>query len=136
MCGQPNAVTIARFLFPADKPFMLKLKFIVPLLIIISAAVWWLMPHYSDEDKGYYIAMFCTLTHDGRGNTAQDMQQIIEGSNSDYALQKIHFQQGLADHLQAVWQDLSPEQQQQARQENLSCRRLMSEKLLPGQPVQ
>lgn len=115
---------------------MLKLKFLVPLLIVISAAVWLLMPHYSDEDKGYYIAMFCTLTHDGRGNAPQDMQQIIEGSNSDYALQKVHFQQGLAEHLQTVWQDLSPQQQQQARQESLSCRRLMSEKLLPGQPVQ
>ena len=115
---------------------MLKIKFLLPLLIVMSAVVWWLMPHYSDEDKGYYIAMFCTLTHDGRANTSQDMQQIIEGSNSDYALQKIHFQRGLADHLQTVWQDLSPQQQQQARQDGLSCRRVMSEKLLPGQPVQ
>lgn len=115
---------------------MLKIKFLLPLLIVVSAVVWWLMPHYSDEDKGYYIAMFCTLTHDGRGNTSQDMQQIIEGSNSDYALQKVHFQHGLADHLQTVWQDLSSEQQQQAREESVSCRRLMSEKLLPGQPVQ
>ncbi|KNC12673.1 hypothetical protein AC790_11815 [Pantoea sp. RIT-PI-b] len=115
---------------------MLKIKILLPLLIVLSAVVWWLMPHYSDEDKAYYIATFCTLTHDGRGNTSQDMQHIIEGSNSDYALQKIHFKPGLADHLQSIWQDLSPEQQQQARQESLSCRRLMSDKLLPGQPVQ
>ena len=86
---------------------MLKLKFLLPVIIAISALVWWLMPHYSDEDKDYYIAMFCTLTQDGRDNSAQAMQQIIEGSNSDYALQKIHFQSGLAEHLQTVWQDLS-----------------------------
>ena len=115
---------------------MLKIKFLLPLIIVISAIVWWLMPHYSDEDKGYYIAMFCTLTHDGRDNSPQAMQQIIEGSNSDYALQKIHFESGLAAHLQTVWQDLSPEQQQKARQESLSCRQAMSEKLLPGKAVQ
>ena len=114
---------------------MLKLKFLLPALIALCALVWWLMPHYSDEDKGYYIAMFCTLTHDGRDNSPQAMQGIIEGSNSDYALQKIHFQRGLAERLQTVWQDLSPQQQQQARQESLSCRRLMSEKLLSGQTV-
>ncbi|ERK11703.1 MAG: hypothetical protein QM578_06945 [Pantoea sp.] len=115
---------------------MLKLKFILPLLIIISALVWWFTPHYSDEDKAYYIAMFCTLTHDGRSNSVQDMQQIIEGSNSDYALQKIHFQRGLGEHLQMVWQGLSPELQQQAHQDRTQCRRLMSEKLLPGQELQ
>ncbi|QFS58966.1 hypothetical protein GAY20_00960 [Pantoea dispersa] len=114
---------------------MLKIKFLLPLLLIICALVWWLMPHYSDEDKAYYIATFCTLTHDGRDNSAQGMQQIIEGGNSDYALQKIHFQFGLAEHLQTVWQDLSPQQQQQARQDAFVCRQLMSDKLLPGQPV-
>lgn len=131
-----QSATIARFTLQRVTRLMLKIKFLLPLLIVMSAVVWWLMPHYSDEDKGYYIAMFCTLTHDGRGNTSHDMQQIIEGSNSDYALQKIHFQRGLADHLHRVWQDLSPQQQQQARQDGLSCRRVMSEKLLPGQPVQ
>jgi len=101
---------------------MLKIKFLLPLLLVISALVWWLMPHYSDEDKAYYIATFCTLTHDGRDNSAQAMQQIIEGGNSDYALQKIHFQSGLAEHLQTVWQDLSPQQQQQARQDAAETR--------------
>ncbi len=114
---------------------MLKLKFLLPALIAISALVWWLMPHYSDEDKGYYIAMFCTLTHDGHDHSPQAMQQIVEGSNTDYALQKIHFQRGLAEHLQTVWHDLSAEQQQQARQESLACRRLMSQKLLPDQAI-
>lgn len=113
-------------------PIMFKLKFLLPALIVISTAVWWWMPHYSDEDKGYYIAMFCILTHDGRDHNPQAMQHIIEGSNSDYALQKIHFQRQLAEHLQQVWQDLSPAQQQQARQDDGVCRRLMSETLLPG----
>jgi|GEM_PF-176508 len=130
-----NLLRLPRF-FQQAHDSMFKLKFLLPVLIVISAAVWWLMPHYSDEDKGYYIAMFCTLTHDGRDNSPLAMQQIIEGSNSDYALQKIHFQSGLAEHLQSVWQDLSAEQQQQARQESLSCRKVMSEKLLPGKAVQ
>lgn len=115
---------------------MLKIKYLLPFLLIICAAVWWLMPHYSDEDKAYYIATFCTLTHDGRDNSPHAMQQIIEGGNSDYALQKIHFKSGLAGHLQTVWQDLAPQQQQQARQDALSCRQIFSETLLPGQPVQ
>ena len=114
---------------------MLKIKFLLPLLLVISALVWWLMPHYSDEDKAYYIATFCTLTHDGRDNSPQAMQQIIEGGNSDYALQKIRFQPGLATHLQQVWQDLALPQQQQARQEALRCRQIMSAVMLPGKPV-
>ncbi|AIX49612.1 MULTISPECIES: hypothetical protein [Pantoea] len=114
---------------------MLKMKFLLPVLILLSAAVWWLMPHYDDEDKAYYIAVFCTLTHDGRDNSPQAMQQIIEGGNSDYALQKIRFQPGLATHLQQVWQDLALPQQQQARQEALRCRQIMSAVMLPGKPV-
>ncbi|WP_427003778.1 hypothetical protein [Pantoea eucrina] len=113
---------------------MLKMKFLLPVLILLSAAVWWLMPHYDDEDKAYYIAVFCTLTHDGRDNSPQAMQQIIEGGNSDYALQKIRFQPGLATHLQQVWQDLALPQQQ-ARQEALRCRQIMSAVMLPGKPV-
>lgn len=138
-CAEPQrreSGKIAAFFFHLVIIPMLKLKFLLPLLIVIGALVWWFTPHYSDEDKAYYIAMFCTLTHDGRGNTPQDMQQIIEGSNSDYALQKIHFQRGLGEHLQTVWQDLSPAQQQQAQQDRNSCLRLMSEKLLPGQESQ
>ncbi len=127
---------IAAFFYAWMTITMFKLKFLVPLLLVICAAVWWLMPHYSDEDKAYYIAIFCTLTHDGRDNSPQAMQNIVEGGNSDYALQKIHFQSGLATHLQTTWQNLTPEQQQSARQDALTCRRAMSETLLPGQPVQ
>jgi len=115
---------------------MLKMKFLLPLLILLSAIVWWLVPHYSDEDKGYYIAVFCTLTKDGRDNSPNAMQQIIEGSNSDYALQKIRFKSDLAEHLQKVWRNLTPAQQQQAHQTALQCRQIMSAVMLPGKPVE
>lgn len=114
---------------------MTNMKILLPLVLVACALVWWLMPHYSDEDKAYYIATFCTLTHDGRDNRPQAMQQIIEGGNSDYALQKIHFKSGLAERVHTVWQALSPQQQQQARQETISCRKIISDTLLPGQPV-
>lgn len=115
---------------------MFRIKFLLPLLLIVSALTWWLMPHYSDEDKAYYIATFCTLTHDGRDNSPQAMQQIVEGGNSDYALQKIHFKSRLADHVHTVWQELSPQQQQQTRQDALACRQMLSAILLPGESVQ
>ncbi len=133
---QSNLLSSAGFFLPIQKDTMLKMKFLLPLLILLSAIVWWLVPHYSDEDKGYYIAVFCTLTKDGRDNSPNAMQQIIEGSNSDYALQKIRFKSDLAEHLQKVWRNLTPAQQQQAHQTALQCRQIMSTVMLPGKPVE
>ncbi|MGK3142165.1 hypothetical protein [Pantoea sp. C2G6] len=105
---------------------MTKVKFLLPLLLIIAAAAWWFIPHYSDEDKAYYVAVFCAIDHQDEQQFIQQMQNVIEGGNSDYALQKIRFKPGLGRKVVGDWQQLTPDEQQRAAQDNLACQQLLT----------
>lgn len=103
------------------------LKIILPFLIIFAAAAWyWLTPHYSKEDEAYYVSVFCAIHHDDSRRFAADMRTVIEGGNSDYALQKIHFQPRLGDRVVGAWQGLSAEQKAQVGADATRCRTLLS----------
>ena len=65
-----------------------KLLFIIPLLALTVLLVWWFTPHYTEEDEAYYRAVFCVIDHDDSRQFLHDMQNIVEGGNSDYALHK------------------------------------------------
>lgn len=108
---------------------MFKLKIIIPALIVICAAVWWLMPHFSNEDKAYYVALYCQNTQGTDQQVLERMQQLVEGNNQDYALQKRHYSPQLAEHVQQAWHSLNGQQQQQAQQTD-ACRRILAEKLM------
>jgi hypothetical protein len=53
------------------------------------------------------------------------MQNVIEGGNSDYALQKITYKPGLGRSVIARWQQLTPDEQQRAVQDNLACQQML-----------
>lgn len=102
-----------------------KLRWLVPLLAVLALAGWWLIPHFSSEDKAYYVAIFCGIDHHDNSRLLPQMQQIIEGSNSDYALQKITFKPALAGQVIDHWQQLSAAEQRQAATDNLACQQLL-----------
>lgn len=104
-----------------------RLKYTLPLLIILAAAAWyWLTPHYSKEDEAYYVSVFCAIHHSDSSRFVTDMRTVIEGGNSDYALQKIHFQPRLGEHVVNTWQDLSAEQKAQVSADATQCRNLLT----------
>ncbi|THB84955.1 hypothetical protein E1N66_07670 [Pantoea allii] len=105
---------------------MAKVKYILPLLLILALAAWWFIPHYSEEDKAYYVAVFCAIDQHSAQPLDQQMQNVIEGGNSDYALQKISYKPGLGRSVISRWQQLTTDEQQRAAQDNLACQQLMT----------
>lgn len=105
-----------------------KLRFIIPLLALISAVAYWLTPHYSEEEESYYRAVFCTIDHDDPQKFARDMENIIEGGNSDYALHKNHYISALGERMIDTWTSLNAQQQAGIKEDQKRCREIMSEK--------
>ena len=107
---------------------MLKLKVIVPVMIVLCTAIWWLMPHFTDQDKAYYVSLYCLQPTGSDQQIQTMMEQTIENNNQDYALKKRHFSPLLAKRIQDAWDRLTPDQQQQGQQRD-QCAQLLSEKL-------
>ena len=105
---------------------MAKVKYILPLLLILALAGWWFIPHDSNEDKAYYVAVFCAIDQHSAQPLDQQMQNVIEGGNSDYALQKITYKPGLGHRVIGHWQQLTADEQQRAAQDNLVCQQLLT----------
>lgn len=104
-----------------------RLNILIPLILLCLAAAWyWLTPHYSKEDEAWYTSVFCAIHHDDSRRFVADMRTVIEGGNSDYALQKIHFQPRLGQHVTEAWQTLSADQKAQASANADQCRALLS----------
>ena len=104
---------------------MAKVKYILPLLLILTLAGWWIIPHDSEEDKAYYVAVFCAIDHDSAQPLDRQMQNVIEGGNSDYALQKIAYKPSLGRSVISRWQQLTTDEQQRAAQDNVICQQLL-----------
>ncbi|KGD71141.1 hypothetical protein ID11_19830 (plasmid) [Pantoea vagans] len=104
---------------------MAKVKFILPLLLVLALAAWWFIPHDSEEDKAYYVAVFCAIDHHGQQPFDQQMRNIIEGGNSDYALQKIAYKPRLGRSVIGRWEQLKADEQQRAAQDNVVCQQLL-----------
>lgn len=68
-----------------------KLAFIAPLLALIALLIWWFTPRYAEEDVAYYRSVFCAVDHQDSRAFLRDMENMIEGGNSDYALHKTHY---------------------------------------------
>ncbi|WP_054634058.1 hypothetical protein [Pantoea stewartii] len=101
-------------------------KFIIPVVIIFVCLAWWLIPHYDAEHEAYYVSVLCAVPQQNEQQLYKAMRTVIEGSNSDYALQKIHFIPGLAKRVIAKWKNLTPEQQRQAAShDSRQCRQLI-----------
>ncbi len=108
---------------------MRKLKIIIPVLMLACIAIWWFTPHFSDEDKAYYIAVYCLKPGQNDAQALQRIERMIEGNNQDYALKKRHYQAKLAEHTLEAWHSLDTEQAKQAHQ-TTDCRRLLAQKMV------
>lgn len=104
---------------------MAKVKFILPLLLVFALAAWWFIPHDSEEDEAYYVAVFCAIDHHGQQPFDQQMRNVIEGGNSDYALQKIAYKPRLGRRVIGRWEQLKADEQQRAAQDNVVCQQLL-----------
>ena len=105
-----------------------KLLFIIPLLALTALLVWWFTPHYTEEDEAYYRAVFCIIDHDDSRQFLHDMQNIVEGGNSDYALHKTHYLPALGQRMLDTWHQLSPQEQQALRQDQQRCGEILRAK--------
>ena len=105
-----------------------KLVFIAPLLALIALHIWWFTPRYAEEDVAYYRSVFCVIDHQDSRAFLRDMENMIEGGNSDYALHKTHYVPALGQRMLDTWQQLTPEEQKSISQDQQRCRQLMSEK--------
>ncbi|EOI3568265.1 hypothetical protein [Cronobacter dublinensis] len=84
----------------------------LPVLAVAALAYWWLTPHYSAEDKSYYAAVFCVIHTGDPATWAAQMENVIEGGNNDYALQKRHYDASLGREVIKTWQELSEAKRQ------------------------
>lgn len=105
---------------------VLKRKLVIPAAIAVVCIGWWLTPHYDAEDEAYYVSVLCAVPQQNAQQLQQDMKNVIEGSNSDYALQKIHFVSGLATRVINNWKRLTPAQQHLAAGSSHECTQLLS----------
>jgi len=58
--------------------------------------------------------MFCAIDQNSTQPLDQQMQNVIEGGDSDYALQKIAYKPGLGRRVISRWQQLTTDEQQRA----------------------
>ncbi|EKM0362567.1 hypothetical protein ACRXLK_002111 [Cronobacter turicensis] len=87
---------------------LLSWRVVLPVIACAALAYWWLTPHFSDEDKAYYASVFCTLQnqHQRPDDWPAAMENVIEGSNNDYALQRQHYSSALGRKVISTWQGL------------------------------
>lgn len=104
-----------------------RLKIVLPLMLIVLAAVWyWMTPHASKEDRAWYASVFCAIDTTQKPRTVEVMRDVIEGGNSDYALHKVHFQPALGQQVVKTWQQLSAEQRASASASPAQCRETLT----------
>lgn len=104
-----------------------KLAFIIPLIALIALLIWWFTPRYSAEDEAYYRSVFCVIDHQDSQTFLRDMENIIEGGNSDYALHKAHYVPALGQRMLDTAAAHSG-RAEKPRRDQQRCRQLMSEK--------
>ena len=102
-----------------------KPRTVILLVAVIALLAWWLVPHYSDEDKTYYASVLCTVKSSSPTAGMTEMEQMIEGGNSDYALKKTHFSSSLGKAVLHAWEQLSAAEKQRAMDAPERCSELL-----------
>lgn len=97
-------------------------KWIGLLLVGVLGVMTWRYVTYVDpEDQAYYAGILCSVVAQQSDNYAQRMRSIVEGSNNDYALQRIKFNQTAADKVINIWQKLPAADQSKLSQDTNVC---------------
>ena len=102
-----------------------KPRTVILLVVVVALLAWWLVPHYSDEDKAYYASVLCTVKSSSPEAGLAEMEQMIEGGNSDYALKKTHFSSSLGKDMLHAWEQLSATEKQRAMDAPERCSNLL-----------
>lgn len=105
-----------------------KLRFILPALVLSGVIAFGLTPHYTEEDESYYRAVFCSIDHSEPKFFLRDMENLVEGGNSDYALHKNHYIPALGEKMLSTWQKLNMQEQSVINEDQQRCGEIMSEK--------
>ncbi len=98
-----------------------KPRTVILLIAVVALLAWWRVPHYSDEDKAYYASVLCTVKSSSPAAGLTEMEQMIEGGNSDYALKKREFSPSLGKAVLGAWEQLSGEERQRALETPEGC---------------
>lgn len=102
---------------------------LIALIALIALLAWWLVPHYSDEEKAYYASVLCTVKSSSPEAGLTEMEQMVEGGNSDYALKKTQFSASLGKEMLHAWEQLSDAEQQRAMEAPEGCARPLLAKM-------
>lgn len=98
-----------------------KPRTIILLIALVALLTWWLVPHYSDEEKAYYVSVLCTVKSSSPTAGLTEMEQMVEGGNSDYALKKTYFSSSLGKEMLHAWEQLSEAEKQKAMESPKGC---------------
>jgi len=98
-----------------------KPRTVILLIVLVMLLAWWLTPHHSEEDKAYYASVLCTVKSSSPTAGLTEMEQMVEGGNSDYALKKTHFSSSLGKEMLHAWEQLSEAEKQKAMESPEGC---------------
>ncbi|EPC4333586.1 hypothetical protein ACRZTK_004175 [Enterobacter asburiae] len=105
-----------------------KLYFALPIVAMAGGAVFWFQPHYSAEEESYYRSVFCTIDHNDQEMFLPDMEKLVEGGNSGYALHQYHYIPELGEKMFKTWKELSIQEKNALREDPQQCLAIMSER--------
>lgn len=95
------------------------------LLGVLGVMTWRYVTYVDPEDQAYYTGILCSVVAQPGDNHAQKMRNIVEGSNNDYALQRIKFNQAAADKVIKIWEKLPAAEQSQLSHDTNACQRAL-----------
>ena len=94
-------------------------------LSVLGVITWRYVNYVDPEDQNYYAAILCGVVGDQRGNYPEKMRNIIEGSNNDYALQRIRFNRTAADQAIKAWEKLPESDRSNLAQDTNACQQAL-----------
>lgn len=98
-----------------------KPRTVILLVALVALLAWWLVPRYSDEDRAYYASVLCTVKSTSPKAGLTEMEQMVEGGNSGYALRKNEFSSSLGKAVLHAWEQLSDAEKQKAMETPETC---------------
>lgn len=102
-------------------------KWIVLLLLGVTGVMTWrYLTHVDPDDQDYYSAILCGVVGKQNDNYAASMRNIIEGSNNEYALQRIRFNHIAADRAINAWETVPDAEKSTLAQDTNACQHALT----------
>ncbi|MGD8106986.1 hypothetical protein ACQE32_10075 [Pantoea sp. FN0302] len=102
-------------------------KWIALLLLGVAGVMTWRYLTYVDpDDQDYYSGILCGVVGKQNDNYAASMRNIIEGSNNEYALQRIRFNHIAADRAINAWETVPDAEKIKLAQDTNACQHALA----------